>query len=361
MEKHKNLFEQFVTFENQYNGYLLARRNKRYKEAVLSYSANLEENLINGINRLIWKEYQVERMHEFMEYYPKKRIIAALPFADRVINCAAYNILCPIYSKSYYEHSYGSIAGRGPIRAAKQLQYWMRLVSNKSGQWWLCKADIAKFFFRIPFDVQIRELSRPIDDPDMMWFLEMATRGTGQAFGIPLEAKDVENCARIQGIGMPVGSLISQLTANVVMTPADHYMKRVIRIPYYIRYMDDMIFLAPSKAEIHDALDMFKEFLISELGLVLNNKTVIMRADAGVEFVGKRIWPDKIQLRKSTSLHMKQHLNYIKRHYSTGEIPYEYTHDVIVSYLGLMKHCNCDALRRKVLDDFALIRQLETI
>ena len=30
---------------------------------------------------------------------------------------------------------------------------------------------------------------------------------------------------RISGIGMQVGSLISQMTANVVMTPTDYYIK----------------------------------------------------------------------------------------------------------------------------------------
>lgn len=76
-----------------YDGYLLARKDKRYKDEVLAYSANLEENLIDAVNRLRWKEYTITRMNEFYEYYPKPRIIVALPFADRVINCAAYNVL----------------------------------------------------------------------------------------------------------------------------------------------------------------------------------------------------------------------------------------------------------------------------
>ena len=88
----------------------------------------------------------------------------------------------------------------------------------------------------------------------------------------------------------------------------------------------------------------------------VNNKT-LMPYDAGVEFVGKRIWPHKIELRKSTSLQMKRHLKYVMEHYSTGELTLEYAHSVIVSYLGLMKHCNCDALRKKVLEDFVLIRK----
>ena len=67
MDKHEHVFERFVDFENLYGGYLLARKKKRYKDEVLSYTANLEENLITAQNQLIWKTYRVDKMHEFIE------------------------------------------------------------------------------------------------------------------------------------------------------------------------------------------------------------------------------------------------------------------------------------------------------
>ena len=54
---------------------------------------------------------------------------------------------------------------------------------------------------------------------------------------------------------------------------------------------------------------------------------------------------------------MKRHLRYVREHYATGELTQEYAMNVIVSYLGLMKHCTNDALRRKVLEDFVLLRK----
>lgn len=44
MIKYSGVFERFATFENHYNGYLLARRHKRKKGEVLEYSACLEDN-----------------------------------------------------------------------------------------------------------------------------------------------------------------------------------------------------------------------------------------------------------------------------------------------------------------------------
>lgn len=360
MEKHSHVFERFATFDNLYGGYRLARRNKRYYDKVLDYSANLEENIINDVNRLQWKEYSPGQLHPFYEYFPKKRLIHSLPFSDRVVNCAAYNVLWPIYYRSMYEHSYGSIPNRGTIRAVQRVQSWMQIVERKPQKWYIGKLDIAKFFFRIPIEVQLRELGRPLDDPDMMWFLETAIRCDGRPFGLPLHCTDVTTAERVSGIGMQVGSLISQMTANVVMTPLDHYVKRELHVPYYARYMDDMIILGPSKAMVWDAIGAINDYLQENLGLQLNERTSVMPIGTGVEFVGRRIWPGKVELRRSTSLQMKRHLDYVRERYATGELPLEYCTNVIVSYLGLMKHCNCDALRDKVLEDFVLIRHSGT-
>ncbi len=359
MEKHTHVFERFASYENLYDGYRLARRNKRYKAEVLDYSAHLEENLIDSLNRLQWKMYEPGKLYPFYEYFPKLRLIHALPFYDRVINCAAYNVLWPIYARSFYEHSYGSIPGKGNLRAVQQLQRWMQEVRHKPAQWYIGKMDVAKFFFRVPIEVQLRELGRPLNDPNMMWFLETAIRCDGRPFGLPLHCTDVSTAERISGIGMQVGSLISQMTANVVLTPLDHYVKRKLQIPFYIRYMDDMVILCPSKAQTWDAIHAADDFLQERLGLQLNNKTRVLPNGSRVEFVGRVITPDRIELRKQTSLQMKRHLRYVVEHYARGELPLEYCQQVIVSYLGMMQHCDCEELRNKVLQDFVLVRRSE--
>ena len=356
MEKHTHIFERFITFDNMYDGYLMARRNKRYHDCVLRYSANLEENIINDMNRLQWKMYETGTPFEFLEYFPKKRIIYSMPFSDRVVNCAAYKQLWPIYSKSFYEHSYGSVPERGALRAVKKLQEWMQITERKPQQWYIGKMDIAKFFFRIPLEVQLRELGKPLDDKNMMWFLETAIKCDGRPFGLPLHCTDVTTAERISGIGMQTGSLISQLTANVVLTPLDHFIKRELGVPYYIRYMDDMMFLVPSKSQAWETVARVDDYLQENLGLELNEKTAVTPVGKPVEFVGRKVYPGRIELRKQTSLQMKHHLAYVMEHYSTGELPLDYCKNVFQSYLGLMKHCDCEELRKKTIKDFVLVR-----
>ncbi len=359
MEKYSGIFKRFATFENHYNGYLLARQDKRTKGEVLQYSASLEDNILYDVERLRNRTYRPGKPHAFYEYFPKKRLIHSLPFSDRVVNCSAFLQLWPIYSRSFYEHSYGSIPNMGTIKAVKNLQNWMRLVQHKPG-WVVGKMDVAKFFFRIPVDVQLRELERPLDDPDMMWFLETAIRCDGRPFGLPLKYDDVATAERIPGRGMQVGSLISQMTANVVLSPLDHYIKRVLRIPYYERYMDDMVFLCESKQQAWEATQATDEFLRSGFGLQLNDKTAVVPVRHGVEFVGRMVYLDRIQLRKGTTLRMKQHLAYVMRHYAAGELDIEHCISVFTSYyLGLLPHTNSEALRKKILDSFVLVRNME--
>lgn len=361
MEKYQHVFEKFIDFENQYLGYRLARRDKRYRPEVLSYSAHLEDNLFDSIDELRSKEYAITGVHEFYEYFPKKRIITAWPFKNRVVNCAAYLALWPIYSRSFYEYSYGSIPGGGPVVASQQIQQWLRQARATGKNQWIGKADVAKFFFRIPHEVQLRELGKPLDDPDMMWFLQTCIKGDGRPAGLPLEFSDVADAERIFGIGMPVGGLVSQMTANVVLNPIDHYMKRVVRIPKYMRYMDDMYLQGESKQQLWDSLGMLDEKLRADFGLQLNNKTAVRPYDAGVEFVGRVITPDRITLRKSTTLQMKRHLAFIQNGYAKGEIPLDYAQRSFRSYLGLMEHTDSEALRDQICQNFVLIKRSEPV
>ena len=335
MEKYRHVFERFATFDNMYDGYLKARKHKRQQDCVLQYTNLLEDNLIDSVNRLQWHEYHTGRLHQFYEYYPKLRLISSLPFYDRVINCAAHNVLWPIYRKSMYEYSFGSIEEKGPIRASRTVQQWMRSYARKPGDWYIVKMDI--------------------------WFLEQAIRCDGRPLGLPVYCTDVTTAERISGIGMQVGSLISQMTANVVMTPTDYYIKRELQVPEHARFMDDMMCIVDGKKAAWEVVGYVDDYLRTNVGLQLNDKTAVIPLGKPVEFVGRKITPDKIELRRQTSLGMKKHLRYVREAYGRGEVPLEYALSVIQSYLGLMQDCNNDALRNQILEDYVLVRHSDML
>lgn len=186
MKRFGYLYEQIYDFENLYLAYLEARKNKRYRDDVLAFTANLEENLIQIQNELIWKSYDVGRYREFFVYEPKKRLIMALPFRDRVVQWAIYRVINPIFDSTFIDHSFACRVDKGTVVAADKLHSWVRLVDRKLEPWYYLKLDISKYFYRVDHLVSISLLERRIKDKDVIWLLKKYISNDHVPFGLPL-------------------------------------------------------------------------------------------------------------------------------------------------------------------------------
>jgi retron-type reverse transcriptase len=109
IKRHGNLYSQIYDFENLLAAYKEARKGKRFRREVLEFTRNLEESLISIQNELIWRTYRVGQYREFFVYEPKKRLIMALPFRDRVVQWAIYRVLNPILERRYIADSYSCL------------------------------------------------------------------------------------------------------------------------------------------------------------------------------------------------------------------------------------------------------------
>jgi retron-type reverse transcriptase len=361
LKKLSVLYEKIYDFENLYQAYREARKSKRFRDDVLQFSSNLEENLIQIQNELIYREYKVGRYREFFVYDPKKRLIMALPFKDRVVQWAIYRQINPILDKQLIYDSYGCRVGKGTHKAADRLQYWLRQVSRKPQKYYYLKLDIAKYFYRVDHRVLMDILERKFDDKDLLWLLDKIINSEDTKFGLPIGI-DPDKCTdedRLSDVGMPIGNLTSQMFANLYLNELDQYVKRKLRIHYYVRYMDDVIILHESKQELHKIKKVIETFLDEKLKLNLNNKTAIRPVTLGIEFVGYKVWNTHIKLRKSTALKMKRRLKHLKKQYERGEIEIEDVRATMASYNGLMKHCNSFRLRSKLYDTLVFTRKSE--
>jgi hypothetical protein len=198
-------------------------------------------------------------------------------------------------------------------------------------------------------------LRRVIADEDLLWLLETIVRSEDTKFGIPLGDHGFE-CERVEGIGMPIGNLTSQMFANLYLNELDQYAKHVLKVQYYIRYMDDVVILHPDKKYLWRLKEEIGTFLEDYLHLVLNNKTTVRTVGQGIDFCGYRIWPTHRKLRKKTALKMKRRLKHLQQEYSRGNVSFDKVNASVQSYLGLLKHCNSYNLRRNLFKSFALTR-----
>lgn len=112
MEQCKNMFEKIYAWENLLDAYHHAASEKWFRDDVAAFSAHLGENLTDIQNSLIWKTYTVGRYREFYVYEPKKRLVMALNFRDRVVQWAIYLQLNPLLDNQFIYHSYGCRVGK---------------------------------------------------------------------------------------------------------------------------------------------------------------------------------------------------------------------------------------------------------
>lgn len=94
------LWAKLIDFDNLYQAFQEARHGKRYRLEVMRFASNLEENLINLQNHLIWKTWAPGKQREFTVFEPKMRMIQAPPFPDRVIHHALVRLVDPLFERN---------------------------------------------------------------------------------------------------------------------------------------------------------------------------------------------------------------------------------------------------------------------
>lgn len=357
-----NLFHLFsaliniFSMENLYGALEDASDQRRYNKDVMLFNFNAWDNLKEIRDSVYDGTYTIDKYYIFYVYEPKKRMIMSIKFKHRVVQWAIYRVINPMLIKGYIKDSYGCIPERGPLTAMFRLKYWLEQVNRKDEQWYYLKLDISKYFYRISHRILKKILAKKIKDQRLLKLLESIIDCKHTPFGLPpgRSPGEVPLEERLFDVGMPIGNLLSQVFANVYLDALDQFCKRELQIHCYVRYMDDVIILSSSKAQLQEWKVRIASFLETELELQLNNKTCIRPINQGIEFVGYRVWPDKVVLRKKTTLHIKRVLKAKKEAYRVKEISFKQATDTLQSYLGMMKYCDCDALKEKILDDFVL-------
>lgn len=336
---YTNLYPLIYDFENLHLAYLKARRNKRYERDVLNFSSRLEENLIEIQNQLIWKSYKPSPYTYFTVHEPKERLIAALPFRDRVIHHALCNVIEPIFERSFIHDSYACRKGQGVLAGVLRTVQFMRDARTRWGEFYCLKGDIAKFFPSVDHAVLKRLLRKRIACPDTLKLTD-----------IIIDSTESET-------SLPIGNLTSQLWANVYLNELDHHLKDVFRVRYYVRYMDDFVIFHRDKWYLRDLLDEIRDYLRDPLKLNLNGKTQIFPVGSRcVNFLGYRIWPDYRLLRKGNVKRTKRKFKKYSRLYKEGLVTLDDIRPGIISWIGHAKHADTYRLRGKVLEGLRLGR-----
>jgi retron-type reverse transcriptase len=273
------LLERVYDFENLYQAAYTATEDKKYKPASLRFFQNLEENLIELQNELIWKTYRLGDYHNFQVKDPKPRDISALPFRDRVVQIALCNIIEPLFDTRFIYDTYACRIGKGTVAAANRVSYFL----GKPDATKYLKLDVSKYFRSINIEkLENIIITRYTDDKDVLWLIDLILR------------HDYHND------GIKIGNRFSQLAANAYLAEIDFFAKVKNQLPYYVRYMDDIVILSNSKKKLHIIRMKIEKYINEVLGLKLNDKTKIDNCKNGIDFVGYRIFPKNKIIKKQS-------------------------------------------------------------
>lgn len=353
----KNVFDEIISFENLLNAEKEVGSGKKgLRPETLIFREELEDNLFDLKDHMLALKPPEPKYHIFYVYEPKVRKVIDIDYKNKVIQRAIYDTINPLVSKSFITDTYSCIKERGQLAAMQRVYEWEKHVSRKGGGWFYLKTDIAKFFYRIPHDRLCEVVDKKIGDKKAAALIKFYIKDNPIPFGLPLDGSPLETPLdeMLWEIGIAIGGGLSHMLGNMYLDVLDQHIKRELGAEFYARFMDDGLILSDDKLQLRAWRRDIEDFLDSELHLKLNNKTMICPIDKGVEWVGYRIWPTHVTLRKSTSLRMKRRLRLLQNQYADGRVTLDRVRETVSSYKAMMKHCDCYSLDKKIFENFVL-------
>ncbi|MBQ9430188.1 MAG: RNA-dependent DNA polymerase [Kiritimatiellae bacterium] len=291
MRSYGGIWVKIVSEENLRKAWRRVRRGHAPSVAVQEFEACLDVNLACLRDKLINGRYRPSDYRQFRIFDPKPRTISCAPVADRVVHHALCGVIAPLIERSFVPVSFACRKGYGAHAACA-------LVRRYAGQAkYFCKMDIRKYFDSIGHEWLLGVLLPKFRETSVKNLIELIVRH-------PVPGLST-------GRGLPIGNLTSQWFANAYLDAFDHLAicgmgaivaRRGFTAPSsvpYVRYMDDFVFFADSKAMAWHLHDEAKRWLEEERGLeVKDGATVVAPVSDGVPFLGLRIWPNCWRLKR---------------------------------------------------------------
>ena len=269
---------------------------KKKRRDVIIFQGRLMDNIISLQLDLKNKSYQSGGYQAFKISDPKPRNIHKATVRDRLLHHLLYRETYDYFDAKFIDDSYSCRLAKGSHRCLRRLTDFSRQVSKNNRQTvWVLKCDIKKFFASIDHQILKEILAKYIVDQDLLWLF-------GQVI-------DSFNTPGQIGVGLPLGNLTSQLLVNVYMNEFDQFVKRDLKVEYYLRYADDFLFLSDDRDFLVVLQPRLEEFLNNELKLFLHPQKIFLQTVvSGLDFLGWIHFGNHQVLRTATKRRMLRKL-----------------------------------------------------
>lgn len=277
--KHRNLIGAITADANMLAAYRRTARGRRRTPGHLEFKEFSVLNLSRLAGQMRDGSYVQGEARTFEIFDPKRRQISALPFRDRVAQHALCAVIEPVFDATLLPRSYACRGGKGTHAGAIAVQAELRRLLGEGRPIYVLKTDFSRYFASI--------------ERSTLWRLieaKISCRAT---------LRLIEAMVPRSGIGLPIGSLVSQILANVYAGALDRHLQQDLGERHWHRYMDDLVVFGPSIEHLRRLREEIELFSRERLGLRFS-KWSIQPASRGVNFLGYRIWPRHKLLRKDS-------------------------------------------------------------
>jgi retron-type reverse transcriptase len=234
MKRYGNLWHQIIDFTNLVAAARQAQKGKRFRENVLEFNYNLEAELAQIKTELETKTYTPSSYRSFDIFEPKRRMISAAPYRDRVVHHALCNVIVPIFERTFIADSYANRVGFGTHRALHRFTQFAR------SSLYILQCDIRKYFPSIDHAILKSLLRRKLKCQNTLWLADTIIDSSNEQELIIDHFPGDDLLTPLQRRrGLPIGNLTSQFFANIYLNGFDHFVKEQLKVVKYIRYVDD--------------------------------------------------------------------------------------------------------------------------
>lgn len=351
MKRHRNLWPQVTDFGNLIAAARQAQRGKRFQDNVLAFNFNLENELLKLYDELTNKVYHPGSYTAFYIVEPKKRMISAAPYRDRVVHHALCNVIAPIFERTFIVDSYANRIGFGSHRALRRFTAFAR--SSR----YILQCDIRKYFPSIDHEILKRIIRSKIKCPDTLWLIEtIIDAGNKQEEVNDFFPGDDLFTPSERRRGLPIGNLTSQFFANIYLNGFDHFVKERLSVSKYLRYVDDFALFSDDRVYLAEARVMIEEFLAGLRLKIHPVKSQLFETRRGASFVGFRVLPERIKVRSQNLRRGRRRLRDLQDRYRRGEISLDQVTQSLRSWVGHLQHGDTWRLRKQVFTRLAFAR-----
>lgn len=295
-------FQYMCEFGQLYKAHVSSRKGKRGKQEVIEFELNLSQNLVRLQEELKRGTYKMRGYKRFQIYDPKRRVIDALQYRDRIVqHTLCDNVICP-----YME---------------KHLNY-------ESIDHAILKELFMKAFY---------------DEPEVQRLLLQV----------------IDSFESMKGKGIPLGNQTSSWFALYYLDGLDRLIKEKLRIKYYTRYMDDGILIHHDRSYLKECLSEMEEYIKKERKLEFNRKTQIVPLSQGVDYLGFHFYMSDTgkvirKLRSSNKRRLKRKLKRYRHAYREGKMDMDAVTRSLVNYRGHLSHGHTYHLQKNLLGHLVL-------